>query len=169
MEPKTYSYSWQPKSLACLGIKFTPRVASLYKPVIQICFLNCCGMWKCGLVIHWPFILEPTWCQLMQLTPLYSWFYKPDWIVLEAQACGLQPIDLLMWFPYRNRRAILCPTLFHSLYLWDLTCRLTFLQSPHIPATPPFHNPAFLPGLYPQEFQRWLNKGLYHIGHFFWL
>lgn len=40
------------------------------------------------------------------------------------------------------------------------------LSSPHTPLAPIFCNPEFSPGLTPQLFQWWLNKGLLRIGDF---
>lgn len=54
---------------------------------------------------------------LIQLTQIFSLHYRPQWITLEAQVGAPLPIqaNLLFWLPPKDRRAIMSPTLSHSL------------------------------------------------------
>lgn len=59
------------------------------------------------------------------------------------------------------------PILSHSLALCDEISQLPSLTSEIRPLVHIFHNPQFLPGMDIKSFQWWLDKGMYHIGHYF--
>lgn len=69
--------------------------------------------------------------QLTQLCQLHYNHYRLDWLSVEAQAFSPLQIDLVLWIPSKHRKAMLCPTLSHSVSLWDSTCR-------RWPYAPPF-------------------------------
>lgn len=80
--------------------------------------------------------------------------------------CGSVPIDLLMWLPSKSHKAILYLFLSQSLHLWDTSCVLYLVWSCHTLVAPLFNNAKFPPGLHCFQFQWWIDKGLYRIGHF---
>lgn len=98
--------------------------------------------------------------RLIQLSQLYSKFYIPECIVLEAQVCVSLPIDLLKWILPNICQTVLSPTLSHSHPLWISSSKLAILQSLHTPVALSFDNPAFLPGFLSPNFQWWLKKRL---------
>lgn len=60
---------------------------------------------------------------------------------LEVQASSSLPIDLLLWIPPRENKAILKLSLSHSLGLWDRMCKIYSLKSPYTPVAAIFGNP----------------------------
>lgn len=104
--------------------------------------------------------------QLVQLYQIFATTYQPDWVRVEAQASPTLPLDLLMLLPSRERRAILSPSLSHSVRLWDVACKLHPLKSHHSPMAPLFNNTHFPPGQQIQKFTSWTDNGLSRIVHF---
>lgn len=60
----------------------------------------------------------------------------------------------------QDRTFILCLTLLFSLDLWKRLVARHGFKSPHTPLAPLLHNAAFSPGLHPNHFSWWMNKGL---------
>lgn len=98
--------------------------------------------------------------QFAQLCQPHSRHYKPDWVSI---ACSPLTVDLILWIPPKHHKAILCPTLSHSIHLWDMSCRRWLLHSSHTPVAPLFSDPLFPPGMQPEVFGLWLNESLYRI------
>lgn len=82
---------------------------------------------------------------------------------LVGLGCSPLAMELILWIP---RDTIVCPTISHSLHIWDTSCRRWPLRSAHTPVAPLFGNPLFPPVIHPDRFGWWVNKGLYCKGDF---
>ena len=101
--------------------------------------------------------------QVAQLSRFHSQRQQAIWMIMESRSCRPSPISHLMWLPTNERPAILCPTLSLSLDIWDRLSRTHKFRSPHTPLAPFLQNKTFTPGLTPQAFNWWTNKGLMRI------
>lgn len=89
--------------------------------------------------------------------------------VTPSRLSGLSPCSQ----PARSRSACTpIPSQFSygshvgMVHIWDRSRNRSSLSSPHTPLALIFCNPEFPPGLTPQVFQWWLNKGLLRTGDF---
>lgn len=57
--------------------------------------------------------------QIAQLAYTTAKGSTPLWVSIEALACNPLAIGSIMWLPNRRHPSILCPTLSHSLAIWD--------------------------------------------------
>lgn len=71
--------------------------------------------------------------QVAQLSTVYAYMEKPDWIAIERMAINCFPMDYIKWQSAKHRASILAPILSNSLAICDR------VQTNHKLVSPFFH------------------------------